>query len=293
LEPVTLPSPEPAILPSPEPVTLEPVILPSSEPVTLPEPVTTLTPAVTQKPSNITINEEALKEAITETNQLINLPVSEAESILRDEADNIRQQVSQQERRGAGVTSLINKEAQELLKLFGLPYIESPSEAEAQCAMLESLNLTQGTITDDNDVFLFGGSSVYRHVFSSDRDLMSYSMQDVKGLLGLDRNKLILLAYLLGSDYTDGIDGIGCVHATEMIQCFNGDGLEPLINMRNCQMEPHQSQSENALFKKIKRVTFPTDFPQENVKEAYINPSIDNSTEPFEWGRADLDLIRE
>jgi hypothetical protein len=112
LEPVTLPSPEPAILPSPEPVTLEPVILPSSEPVTLPEPVTTLTPAVTQKPSNITINEEALKEAITETNQLINLPVSEAESILRDEADNIRQQVSQQERRGAGVTSLINKEAQ-------------------------------------------------------------------------------------------------------------------------------------------------------------------------------------
>jgi DNA excision repair protein ERCC-5 len=159
--------------------------------------------------------------------------------------------------------------------------------------MLESLNLTQGTITDDNDVFLFGGSSVYRHVFSSDRDLMSYSMQDVKGLLGLDRNKLILLAYLLGSDYTDGIDGIGCVHATEMIQCFNGDGLEPLINMRNCQMEPHQSQSENALFKKIKRVTFPTDFPQENVKEAYINPSIDNSTEPFEWGRADLDLIRE
>lgn len=91
--------------------------------------------------------------------------------------------------------------------MFGLPFIESPSEAEAQCAELESLELTQGTITDDNDVFLFGGQNVYRHIFSADHDLALFSIKDIQLLLGLTREKLILLAYMLGSDYTNGLEG--------------------------------------------------------------------------------------
>ena len=91
--------------------------------------------------------------------------------------------------------------------MFGLPYVESPTEAEAQCAALESLQLTQGTITDDNDVLLFGGNKVYRHVFSTNHNLELYSSNDVLSLLGLNRDKLIVLAYLLGSDYTEGLEG--------------------------------------------------------------------------------------
>ena len=44
-----------------------------------------------------------------------------------------------------------------LLQLFGIPWIVSPSEAEAQCAFLDMNNLTHGTITDDSDVWIFGG----------------------------------------------------------------------------------------------------------------------------------------
>lgn len=86
-----------------------------------------------------------------------------------------------------------------------------PSEAEAQCAFLEISSLTQGTITDDNDVFLFGGNKVYRRVFSTNYDMEYYCMSDVCSLLGLDRDKLIVLAYLLGSDYTDGIESKMCL----------------------------------------------------------------------------------
>jgi 5'-3' exonuclease len=39
-------------------------------------------------------------------------------------------------------------------------------EAEAQCAALEASGVTDGTITDDSDVFLFGGKTVYRRVCS-------------------------------------------------------------------------------------------------------------------------------
>lgn len=46
---------------------------------------------------------------------------------------------------------------------------------------------------------------------------------------GLDRNKLINLAYLLGSDYTEGIPNVGFVTAMEILNEFPGRGLEPLL----------------------------------------------------------------
>ena len=36
-------------------------------------------------------------------------------------------------------------------------------EAEAQCAWLDEAKLVDGVVTDDNDVFLFGGQHVYRY----------------------------------------------------------------------------------------------------------------------------------
>ena len=44
-----------------------------------------------------------------------------------------------------------------------------------------------------------------------------------------------MLAYLLGSDYTEGLEGIGIVMAMEVLRDFPGMGLEPLIKLRyNC-----------------------------------------------------------
>ena len=48
--------------------------------------------------------------------------------------------------------------------MFGLPYIIAPQEAEAQCAWLDAEGLVDGVVTDDNDVFLFGATRVYRCV---------------------------------------------------------------------------------------------------------------------------------
>ena len=67
----------------------------------------------------------------------------------------------------------------ELLRLFGLPYITSPMEAEAQCAFLDILNLTQGTITDDSDIWLFGGQRVYRNFFNQTRHVEFYHAENI------------------------------------------------------------------------------------------------------------------
>lgn len=51
-------------------------------------------------------------------------------------------------------------------------------------------------------------------------------------LSGLDRTKLINLAYLLGSDYTEGVPGVGYVTGMEILNEFPGPGLEPLVQLR-------------------------------------------------------------
>lgn len=64
-----------------------------------------------------------------------------------------------------GILGMACRECQELLQLFGIPYIIAPTEAEAQCAWLEEQGLVDGVVTDDNDALLFGASHVYRHFF--------------------------------------------------------------------------------------------------------------------------------
>lgn len=73
--------------------------------------------------------------------------------------------------------------SQELLSLFGLPFLVAPEEAEAQCAALEQNRLIQGCITDDNDVFLFGGKTVYRNFFSQNKVLEMYQVEDIENRL--------------------------------------------------------------------------------------------------------------
>lgn len=47
-------------------------------------------------------------------------------------------------------------QVQELLTLFGVPYVIAPQETEAQCAWMNHVGIVDAVITDDSDAFLFG-----------------------------------------------------------------------------------------------------------------------------------------
>ncbi len=57
-------------------------------------------------------------------------------------------------------------------------------EAEAQCAALDRADHTHGTITDDSDVWLFGGRHVYKNFFSQNKYVEHYQYSDLHGQLG-------------------------------------------------------------------------------------------------------------
>lgn len=56
-----------------------------------------------------------------------------------------------------------------------------------------------------------------------------YRTEDVERELGLDQDGLIRLALLLGSDYTEGVGGIGIVNAIEARSLLCFFLMDPLV----------------------------------------------------------------
>lgn len=54
--------------------------------------------------------------------------------------------------------------------------------------LIESVGLVDGIVTDDSDVFLFGGETVYRKFFDQSSFIESYQTNEIKNQLELDRN---------------------------------------------------------------------------------------------------------
>ncbi|KAF7336705.1 PIN domain-like protein [Mycena venus] len=187
-----------------------------------------------------------------------------------------------------------------LLSLFGIPYITAPMEAEAQCAELVHLGLVNGVITDDSDVFLFGSQRVFKNMFNQSKTVECFLLPDLSRELGLDRDTLIRLAYLLGSDYVDGLPGVGPVVAMELLDEFPGeDGLHKFkdwwtkVQSGKDKPEDNKSKFRKRFKKKFKDLYLPPEWPNATVRDAYYHPTVDSSEEPFKWGLPDLDALRE
>ncbi|KAJ3044960.1 DNA repair protein rad2, partial [Rhizophlyctis rosea] len=144
---------------------------------------------------------------------------------LEQEMIQLNAQKRKEMRDASDITTSMVTETQELLRLFGLPYLVAPMEAESQCAFLLEHDLVDGIVTDDSDVFLFGGKVVYRNMFNQQRYVERYEMKDLERDMRLGRERLVALAYLLGSDYTEGVQGVGPVGAMEILDEFGG-GVE-------------------------------------------------------------------
>ncbi|XP_054430343.1 basic immunoglobulin-like variable motif-containing protein isoform X1 [Pteronotus mesoamericanus] len=254
------------------------------------------------EPLGIEPHEESEKDADDLLNEWQDINLAELETLesnLLTEENSLKAQKQQQERIAATVTGQMFLESQELLRLFGIPYIEAPMEAEAQCAILDLTDQTSGTITDDSDIWLFGARHVYKNFFNKNKFVEYYQYVDFHNQLGLDRNKLINLAYLLGSDYTEGIPTVGCVTAMEILNEFPGHGLEPLLKFSEWWHEAQKNKKirpnpyDTKVKKKLRRLRLPPGFPNAAVADAYLKPVVDDSKGSFLWGKPDLDKIRE
>ena len=130
----------------------------------------------------------------------------------------------------ARLTHPMVSDAQRLLSLMGIPWIQAPSEGEAQAAYMASRGDVYAAASQDYDSLLFGAPVLIRNVTISGRRKIPrrnayvqvepeiVELHTVLDKLKLDRSRLVYMGILIGTDYNpDGIKGIGPKTALKMV----------------------------------------------------------------------------
>lgn len=161
---------------------------------------------------------EELQECLAaQESQLKDWPVREEEALQKLSAGKV---VGSDFRR-------IQEIIKDVLGIFGIPFVESPGEADPQCGRMFKKGLIDGVISEDSDMIIYG-TTVYKNFFRKDRDIVMFTFEAVQEKLGLGQDDLIKLSFLLGSDYCIGVKGIGIKKAVENIRNVGEDEVEPL-----------------------------------------------------------------
>jgi flap endonuclease-1 len=134
-------------------------------------------------------------------------------------------------------------ESKKLLSLMGVPAIQAPSEGEAQAALLAQRGEAYACASQDYDTLLFGAPILVRNLTITgkrklpNKDIyvdISTELIDLQRnleLLKIDRRKLIWIGILVGTDFNEGVKGIGPKKALKLVS--NCNSLEEVIKESN------------------------------------------------------------
>jgi len=128
------------------------------------------------------------------------------------------------------VTREHNEDAKRLLRLMGVPVIEAPGEAEAQCAALAKAGLVWATATEDMDALTFQTPHLLKRMtFSAKQQapIMQISHDKLLHGLGITQEQFVDLCILCGCDYCDRPSGIGPKTALKLVRKYGN--LENIV----------------------------------------------------------------
>jgi flap endonuclease-1 len=123
-------------------------------------------------------------------------------------------------------------EARELLRLMGIPVVQAPSEGEAQASHMAARGSAWAAGSKDYDCLLFGTPRLLRFLTISGKEFLpskgafraiTPELIDTPSLLEhykITREQLVDLAILVGTDFNDGIKGIGPKKALKLVSDF-------------------------------------------------------------------------
>ena len=197
------------------------------------------------------------------------------------------------------------KECKQLLEILGVPYIDLKyGEAEAFCSKLNKYGIVNAVLTPDGDSFLFGANKIFTQYQTKNPTISCCDINKSD----LSQRKFIALGLLLGTDYTEGVKGIGYKRAGKLLDSamdlygFNKNGYDNDNNdwlfhiLKWCQMNDtqierlfeSQATSSGVSRKKNKTVenfvlsireTYDDIQYLEDIIEAYLNPEFHNKDE--------------
>ena len=123
-------------------------------------------------------------------------------------------------------------DARELLRLMGLPVINAPSEGEAQASHMSAEGSVWAAASKDYDCLMFGAPRVVRFLTISGKEFLpskaafraiTPELIETETMLShynITRQQLIDVAILVGTDFNEGIKGIGPKKAVKLVNQF-------------------------------------------------------------------------
>jgi flap endonuclease-1 len=167
-------------------------------------------------------------------------------------------------------------DCKDLLDVMGIPYIQAPSEAEAQCAELVKGEKVFGVGAEDMDALAFGCKILLRNLttsetrnipvreFNYDRILQDFKMSD---------HQFIDLCILIGCDYCEKINGIGPKRGIKLIQ--EHKCIENILKVID-----------------TNKYIVPENWRYEPARQLFINPEvISASSVELQWKPPDIEGI--
>jgi len=172
------------------------------------------------------------------------------------------------------------EDSKRLLDLMGIPWIQAPSEGEAQAAYVVRRGDADYCASQDYDSLLFGASRLVRNVtISGRRKLPSkdvyievipevVELEQVLKECGITYEQLVDIGILIGTDFNpEGVKGLGPKTALKMIREFG--------NLENAL--PH-----------LKNAEFPVE-PQ-RIREIFSHPKVTDNYK-IEWREPDMEGV--
>jgi flap endonuclease-1 len=172
------------------------------------------------------------------------------------------------------------EDSKRLLGFMGVPWIQAPSEGEAQAAHLAKRGDADYCASQDYDSLLFGAPRFVRNItISGRRKLPSKNMyidvvpelvelQQVLNECGITYEQLVDVGILIGTDFNpDGIKGLGPKTALKLVKQY-GSLEQAVVHVENAE--------------------FPVE-PQ-RIREIFLRPKVTDSYK-LEWRAPDVEGV--
>ncbi|WP_144900838.1 flap endonuclease-1 [Halobellus captivus] len=186
------------------------------------------------------------------------------------------------EARTQRLTDVIHETTRELLELLDVPVIEAPAEGEAQASHMALRGDVDYVGSEDYDTLLFGAPFTLRQLTSKgDPELMD--LQATLDEHEITREQLVDVAILCGTDFNEGLSGVGPKTALSAIR-EHGD-LWAVLDARDAYIE-------NA--DRVRELFLDPPVTEDYAFDAEISPDIDAARAYVtdEWGVAADEVAR-
>ncbi len=217
--------------------------------------------------------------------------------------------------RTAKLGSVEIQQSKELLTILGVPWVQAASEGEAQCAYMASQGLVDAAASQDYDTLLFGTPVLVRNLTIAGKKkvprrnmVMEIKPEEINlqislEKLNLTREKLIWIGLLNGTDFNEGIYGIGPKKALKLVQEHNsmdeiltkiGKEMEwkevydlfqhpPTVEVKPEETRQREPEREKVIKMMVDEFEFSLDRVENSLKKAFKEPEDASQSQLKKW----------